>query len=62
MDIVIVRDYVEINESELLGPRGDSYVTDQSFTEWLARILQTDGWPLAPGDFDFLHSGLKRLT
>jgi len=38
-----------VGEPHLLGPEGDSCVTDADFTSWLARMIETDGYPLKPG-------------
>ena len=44
--------YADIGDTdqELQGEYGDSCVTDASFTAWLKRMVDTDGWPICPGD------------
>lgn len=61
MDVVICEDYGDYGEPELLGPEGDQYVTDASFTAWLQRMLDTEGYPLFPGKPNPLDGCLTRL-
>lgn len=61
VDVVLARDYGLTGPSELLGPKGDQYVTDANFTAWLTRMLDTDGYPLGRGKRDLWRSGLKRI-
>lgn len=49
MDIVYSWDYGDIGEPILLGKDGDRFVSDQTFTAWLHRMLETDAHPLFPG-------------
>lgn len=61
MDVVFCEDSSDYGEPELLGPEGDQYVTDASFTAWLQRMLDTEGYPFIPGKPDPLYGGLTRL-
>ena len=61
MDVALIEDYAEIGEEELLGPDGDKYVTDPDFTSWLTRMLDTDCYPLVPGQREPERAGLKRI-
>lgn len=49
MDVVFVWDYGDVSVNDLLGPKGDRFVCDTSFTSWLSRMIETDGRPLFPG-------------
>ena len=49
LDIVFSWDYGDIGEPILLGRDADRFVSDQDFTSWLSRLLQTDGHPVFPG-------------
>ena len=49
MDIVYSWDYGDIGEPILLGKDGDRFVSDQTFTAWLQRMLETDAHPIFPG-------------
>lgn len=49
MDVVFVWDYGDVSVNDLLGPKGDRFVCDTSFTSWLFRMIETDGRPLFPG-------------
>ncbi len=49
MDIVYSWDYGDIGEPILLGKDGDRFVSDQTFTAWLQRMLETDAHPVFPG-------------
>jgi len=49
IDIVYSWDYGDIGEPILLGKDGDRFVSDQNFTEWLQRMLETDAHPVFPG-------------
>ncbi len=48
MDVVFVWDYGDVSVNDLLGPEGDRYVCDNSFTSWLSRMIETNGCPLFP--------------
>lgn len=50
MDVVFVWDYGDVSVHDLLGPNGDRFVCDTSFTSWLARMIETAGRPLFPGN------------
>jgi hypothetical protein len=49
MDVVYVWDYGDVSVNDLLGPKGDRFVCDTSFTSWLSRMIETDGRPIFPG-------------
>lgn len=49
MDVVFVWDYGDVSVNDLLGPKGDRFVCDTSFTSWLSRMIETDGRPIFPG-------------
>ena len=61
MDVVVARDCSVTGPKELLGPKGDQYITDANFTAWLTRMLDTEGYPLVPGKRELWRSGLKRI-
>lgn len=48
-DIVYSWDYGDIAEPELLGKNGNHFKSDATFTDWLHRMLKTDGHPVFPG-------------
>lgn len=68
MDVVVMEDYGMVGEPMLLGPDGDRYITDRTFTGWLTRMLDTDCFPLTPtlGEESndrlrmFLYSAIRR--
>jgi hypothetical protein len=49
MDVVYVWDYGDVSVNDLLGPSGDRFICDNSFTSWLSRMIETDGYPIFPG-------------
>ena len=61
MDVVVARDGSVTGPRDLLGPKGDRYVTDANFTAWLTRMLDTEGYPLVPGKRELWRSCLKRI-
>ena len=61
MDVVVARDCSVTGPRELLGPKGDQYITDANFTAWLTRMLDTEGYPLVPGKRELWRSCLKRI-
>lgn len=50
MDIVYSWDYGDVGEPILLGRDADRFVSDQTFTGWLQRMIETDAHPLFPGN------------
>lgn len=68
MDVVVAEDFGVVGEPILLGPNGDRYITDRTFTDWLTRMLDSDCFPLTPTlgeeSYDdermFLYSAIRR--
>ena len=48
MDVVFF-DPSATSEFEVMGPRADRFTSDASFTEWLLRMVETEGLPFRPG-------------
>ncbi len=58
---VVHSNFARISEEVLLGPGGDEFVTDESFTAWLQRMIETDGYPLVPGRTEPGNGGTIRV-
>jgi len=60
-EVLLAEDYGVIGEPGLLGGDGDLLVTDPSFSAWLTRMIETDGYPLMPGREEPEFDSLKRV-
>jgi hypothetical protein len=60
--IVDLNCWNEVNDSELLSSELEHSLTDKSFTQWLRRMILTDGAPLDPGWPDEDDLFVKRVV
>ncbi len=60
-EVLLLEDTALFSEPELLGPDGDSLVADASFSAWLVRMIETDGYPLMPGRTEPEFDALERV-
>ena len=49
VDVVFSWDYGDLGEPVICSDRGDKFRYDVSFSAWLERMIETDGFPLFPG-------------
>ena len=55
-------DYVfPTDDDDVTGEEAESCITDQSFTDWLTRMIATDGTPWFPGADEEFHVRTKRI-
>jgi hypothetical protein len=49
LDVVFSWDYGDLGEPVICSDQGDKFRCDVSFSAWLERMIETDGFPLFPG-------------
>jgi len=49
VDVVFSWDYGDLGEPVICSDQGDRFRSDASFSAWLERMIETDGYPLFPG-------------